>query len=1059
MSKLLSTGGTRMHQRKGIRGIIAKSVIALMSVSLVLTPLQPAAIHANGGQSIVNGAGVIDLNELGLRINALKGKLPEAILDGLSDEFELAETLSDEEARHQLVYVYGLLLSEVAKGLVTQYVDLEDVLDQLVVRVTEFEEWGTSLSDSSDDLDDLVETIKPDASAPATPEIVDEWLGQLTAWENELNHREVQRKLWKSIIDFAGRQPSLEDMEQDEESNYNSYISMEVDLEDMAGSEDLLERLDSLRDKFGDMKEIDTTFQDADALIVYFEAISKFNIEITEAIISVLGFMFESMSGSPGGGPGGGGEELEDLLDEIERLTLEVERLEQEASEFAGLTQSLNDAKNLIAVVEALTLDTEVAGNMTLPTIGQHDVFIGWESSNPGIIAFNGTVNRPTYTTGDVNVTLTATLTIGDDWEMTKTFTVKVLKAEPNASESVALDTAELTLGFEAGDSLLGVTRSLTLPLTGSNGTTISWLSNTPGVIANGGTVNRPSFEEGNQSVTLTATIAKQGTANRNKTFHVIVLKDDLEWGDIEASLNDLEERTVLIQDKEDLTILIAEVRAEVQRLQTASGNLNDAAAIAEHQEALARLNAKWNQAIITGYGLIIADLKEKLSDPDTNIEALQEQIRQLSSELEALTAKESELEEEVAELEQALGAANQFIDAVNALAPGLQVGDTTEGVTGNLTLPLQGAGDTVIAWTSSNEAVVVNDAIGTVSRPSYGDGDVYVVLTATVTLDNWQTTKSFVVKVLKALPNNGQSVSLDKAALMLNFAAGDSVFGITQSLTLPQAGSNGTTINWQSSDPSVISTLGVVTRPNHDRENKQVTLTATIAKGGSSDTKVFVVQVLKAVQTDNDAVENARQVLMPVFSGVDSISSVKQSLQLPVNGADGTAISWSSSDPAVISATGAVTRPAAGQPKKTVDLTATITKGGATTTKVFTISVIAYETGKAYVIETSGSGLGLTTHASGITATVRVQARDTAERHERAVVVFQLMRGNEAISIVAFEKEQLTNEKASAHFYKLNGNAGEYHVNVFVYDNLSTALDSVQSSLANPVKLQAVNL
>ncbi|MBB3112854.1 alpha-L-arabinofuranosidase [Paenibacillus phyllosphaerae] len=62
--------------------------------------------------------------------------------------------------------------------------------------------------------------------------------------------------------------------------------------------------------------------------------------------------------------------------------------------------------------------------------------------------------------------------------------------------------------------------------------------------------------------------------------------------------------------------------------------------------------------------------------------------------------------------------------------------------------------------------------------------------------------------------------------------------------------------------------------------------------------------------------------------------------LTFPVLGKAGSTIAWSSSDPAVVSADGKVTRPAAGQGDKKVTLTAKITNGTAQDTKTFTVIV-----------------------------------------------------------------------------------------------------------------------
>ncbi len=64
-----------------------------------------------------------------------------------------------------------------------------------------------------------------------------------------------------------------------------------------------------------------------------------------------------------------------------------------------------------------------------------------------------------------------------------------------------------------------------TLPLTGNAGSTITWLSDTDGILAENGGINAPSAKEADQRVTLTAQI-KRGAAQYTKTFDVTVLAE-----------------------------------------------------------------------------------------------------------------------------------------------------------------------------------------------------------------------------------------------------------------------------------------------------------------------------------------------------------------------------------------------------------------------------------------------------------------------------------------------------------------------------------------------------
>src|SRR5690606_20047473 len=154
-----------------------------------------------------------------------------------------------------------------------------------------------------------------------------------------------------------------------------------------------------------------------------------------------------------------------------------------------------------------------------LPITGVSGVTISWATSDEDLVAIDGAVKRPTNATGDQTVTLTATITKGDESE-TKVFTV-VVKALPYSdADAVADAKAELEISYEDGDSSLSVTKNLTLPLTGTSDTTISWATSDSELVGTDGTVTRPSRSTGDQTVTLTATITK-GVETETKTFTI----------------------------------------------------------------------------------------------------------------------------------------------------------------------------------------------------------------------------------------------------------------------------------------------------------------------------------------------------------------------------------------------------------------------------------------------------------------------------------------------------------------------------------------------------------
>lgn len=187
------------------------------------------------------------------------------------------------------------------------------------------------------------------------------------------------------------------------------------------------------------------------------------------------------------------------------------------------------------------------------------------------------------------------------------------------------------------------------------------------------------------------------------------------------------------------------------------------------------------------------------------------------------------------------------------------------------------------------------------------------------------------------------EKVAFDKAALTESKLLGQNLAltAVTSNLTLPSKGENTSNITWASSDESVITPAGVVTRPPYSNGDVNVTLTATIRKGNAFDTKTFTVTVKKMNQTNAEAVTVAKNALTDsVVRGTNSaLTDVTSNLILPTTGAEGTAITWTSDKPNVIAENGTVTRSLVAT--ETVTLTATISKGDAQESKTFTVTVL----------------------------------------------------------------------------------------------------------------------
>ncbi|XFA98354.1 lamin tail domain-containing protein [Candidatus Izemoplasma sp. B36] len=181
----------------------------------------------------------------------------------------------------------------------------------------------------------------------------------------------------------------------------------------------------------------------------------------------------------------------------------------------APTTEAPVDLEALIDDLEAHYADT--LGNESfvatdditlLATIG--GVEIVWTTSNAALIADDGTVTQPSYTVGNQNAILTATLTDGEDSESTMFFVaVQALAKTDQERADEAFDTVAI---FPDKDSWTIVDEDLLVFATTAQDEdeveyTVVWTSSHPAIIpAAGGEINQP--EDANVDVTMTATIS-----------------------------------------------------------------------------------------------------------------------------------------------------------------------------------------------------------------------------------------------------------------------------------------------------------------------------------------------------------------------------------------------------------------------------------------------------------------------------------------------------------------------------------------------------------------------
>ena len=168
-----------------------------------------------------------------------------------------------------------------------------------------------------------------------------------------------------------------------------------------------------------------------------------------------------------------------------------------------------------------------------------------------------------------------------------------------------------------------------------------------------------------------------------------------------------------------------------------------------------------------------------------------------------------------------------------------LTLGDTSL-VIENMTLPITTFNTVAVTWTSSDESIL--SSAGVVTLPSE---KTKVTLTATLSLNGESLTKEFDVTIGANLTDEAL-IAKDKEALTFDVIQGENeeATEITTRLTLPTNGENGSTITWTSTENLILSD-GDVLRPYHGKDNKEVTLTATLQKGEVSDKVEFALTLM----------------------------------------------------------------------------------------------------------------------------------------------------------------------------------------------------------------------
>jgi hypothetical protein len=210
-----------------------------------------------------------------------------------------------------------------------------------------------------------------------------------------------------------------------------------------------------------------------------------------------------------------------------------------------------------------------------------------------------------------------------------------------------------------------------------------------------------------------------------------------------------------------------------------------------------------------------------------------------------------------------------------------------------------------LVTWKSSQMNIISDSGKVTLDK----EKDFTVQLLALLKSENFTTEKTFLLSVPKDELSN--EVILERAKENLTFQSikngNNKRNEIYSNLDLYTVGVAESTITWNSSNHA-ISDSGVVSRGETDTP---VTLTATITKGELSTQKSFVLNVRSIKDSDSEIVESDFNWLTTsrILADNRNGESIKTALSLISTGANGSTISWTSSNSQIISTSGTVLR------------------------------------------------------------------------------------------------------------------------------------------------------
>ncbi|MFW7414457.1 immunoglobulin-like domain-containing protein [Demequina sp. SO4-18] len=480
----------------------------------------------------------------------------------------------------------------------------------------------------------------------------------------------------------------------------------------------------------------------------------------------------------------------------------------------------------------ALSVSSTAVSDIVLPTAGSNGSEIVWSSSDPAIIAPDGTVTTPG---ADAVVTLTADLTLAGA-SAQRTFDVTVT-GDADAALVARYDFTD-AIDDSTIDDLSGNDFHGTVEGSGASVDTEAGVLSLPGGESgsDAGHVTIPAdVFEGRNTLTISTWLRNRtGAGNYAAMFFGKPSSPPLQYWLLNPKNPEGRFKTVLTNGNPttqpwttEAGITTGTTANRVQGPISPENEWMQATTVITPTSLSGYLNGELVGTVpvsrtVTQFGTDLVAYLGRSSYADDFFEG---DFREVSVYETALT------DEQIAAHYWATAGDDVVDAALAADADAIDLDGTS--VTTDVTLPLEGDSGSQVTWASSDEAVIGTD--GTVVRPAADNATV--TLTATFELAGRTYVRDYNVTVIADNPEAELAFQAE------TFDLGVSV--LWDDITLADSLGEDITIAWSSSDENAVSSAGVV---NRAAAEQAVTLTATFSNADASVDRDLAVTVLPEV-------------------------------------------------------------------------------------------------------------------------------------------------------------------------------------------------------------------